>query len=174
MGEAEPLALSMTLDDKFALLPRALASVYMNATRIFDSCQARERNAPDCGGGRAGGADRMLAAGKVGRAGKAGAGGKVAKHQRKLHMLNGRRLSDGGGGRGVPRSKTISKAKMIAAKSHSGSGRPPPPYWATPQCVLKRHLLATVADVHMVDCLRREGEPALLRLIRTVSGHPMG
>ena len=40
------------------------------------------------------------------------------------------------------------------------------PYWATPQCVLKRHLIANVEGVRMVDCLRMGGGPAALRLLR--------
>ena len=40
------------------------------------------------------------------------------------------------------------------------------PYWATPQCVLKRHLLAQLPDVRMVDCLREVGQRPLLRLVR--------
>ena len=41
-----------------------------------------------------------------------------------------------------------------------------PPYWATPQCILKRHLLAADPNMGMVDCTRREGQPVLMRLIR--------
>ena len=51
--------------------------------------------------------------------------------------------------------------------ARGGAGRMKlPPYWATPQCILKRHLLARLPELRMGDCLRGPQEPALLRLVR--------
>ena len=53
VGESEPLAsLPLTLDDRFGLMSRAVASVYMNATDAFTRCQSRATNTHHCDGGK--------------------------------------------------------------------------------------------------------------------------
>ena len=75
----------------------------------------------------------------------------------------------GGGGGGLKAKAKLpggkhgllnSKRALLAASQHT-------PYWATPQCVLKRHLLSHLPDVRMVDCLREAGQRGpVMRLVR--------
>ena len=73
----------------------------------------------------------------------------------KLHQAKMAMLARGGAAGGVG-----------SAAAGAGLARAPPPYWATPQCVLKRHLLEHLKGLRMVDCMRPDGGPAVLRLIR--------
>ena len=157
-GEAHPLAqLPLTMDDKFAAMPRAVADVYMNATSSFARCQLQQENAALCGGAKA-----MVTASLKGRSGE-----KLLAHK----MRVGRRALERRASENVP-----SRAHGFASKQ-SSRDRPrdrqgkanvaiQTPYWATPQCVLKRHLLATLPGLHAVDCTRQLGQRPLLRLVR--------
>ena len=158
-----PLAqLPLTMDDKFALMPRRVAAVYMNASRAFRECQAREVNALDCGdGGRMG-----LPAGKP-----------MGKPMRGLLLAKGQMAGPGARGNtaagpGKAAAFKGARTKMMrkrALSSRSGAERPShSPYWATPQCILKRHLIRALPDLRMFDCLRVEGGPRgpPVRLIR--------
>lgn len=151
-----------TLDDKFALMPRRVAAVYMNATKVYEVCQSREVNEPDCSGG------------KGGKGGK-GAMFKGGREVRSLAM----------------KSRAMSKdaRRRMKAMYKVGKGRPSaegdlphgrgrrlqvwtsPAYWATPQCVLKRHLIAHLPELRIFDCLRGEGSRGVvLRLVRPEMG----
>jgi hypothetical protein len=151
-----------TLDDKFALMPRRVAAVYMNATKAYEVCQSREVNEPDCSGG------------KGGKGGK-GAMFKGGREVRSLAM----------------KSRAMSKdaRRRMKAMYKVGKGRPSaegdlphgrgrrlqvwtsPAYWATPQCVLKRHLIAHLPELRIFDCLRGEGSRGVvLRLVRPEMG----
>ena len=132
LGESEPLAsLPLTLDDKFALMSREVASVYMNATSAFSACQSRRANLLSCGDGSSGSDKRAIG--------------------KSLRSLKGR----------AERPKQGSQSAMGKFRMPA-----PSPYWATPQCVLKRHLIEHLPDIRMVDCLRKAGERPPLRLIR--------
>ena len=143
-GEPEPLAsLPLTLDDKFGLMTREVAAVYMNATGAFSACQSRRLNAPSCGDGG------LLQA----RGGDAAAANLV-------------RARPGGGSLKAKLSSSRHGLKRALAGAHFAAHQP---YWATPQCVLKRHLLTHLPDVRMVDCLREPGQRPLLRLVRPMA-----
>lgn len=161
IGQPAPFATQpLTMDDKFALMPRRVATVYMNATAAFQVCQERRTNVALCGGD-AGGRGRYLI--------------KSAGSKAKVRMHRGG-PADGNHGTAIgrslaPLSKPWSKSSLVVKRHHASSGgsRPPPPYWATPQCVLRRHLLSALPELHTVDCLRRPGEPVPLRLVRPTS-----
>lgn len=146
------------MDDKFALMPRAVAAVYMNATGAFGRCQARETNDAVCGAGAAG----------------SSGGGPFAMKSKAAMMRSGgglktRRALRGDAGRQLSQAAKLSKLDKLSALARSGGGmarQKMPPYWATPQCVLKRHLITNLPEVRMGDCLRAEGQPAALRLVR--------
>jgi len=149
VGEAAPLSQHpLTLDDKFGLMPRRVAAVYMNATAAFTECQSRTINAPDCGEGRMG----------VGGKGMMGGKGRMMK-------TKGRQLMEK-----PQKDKTAFKAMRRRALSQKGAkgfpGGGHSPYWSTPQCVLKRHLMKWIPEVRMTDCLRLDGKGPVLRLIR--------
>lgn len=151
LGTPLPLAeLPLTMDDKFGIMPRSVATVYMNATAAFERCQSRVTNEAQCGG-------RIEAHGvPATRLAKARVG---FKRPRRLLLDSEQRQ--------LPRPPLAFKHKYKRA----GTGRlmdASAPYWATPQCVLKRHLLSELPHLQMVDCLRRPGErgPRVLRLVR--------
>jgi hypothetical protein len=62
-----------------------------------------------------------------------------------------------------------STTKLPKAAAAKGMRSKHQPYWATPQCVLKRHLLSAEPRLRVLDCLRDspggQGRP-LLRLVR--------
>ena len=154
-GTPTPFAqLPLTMDDKFALMPRRVAAVYMNATASFEACQSREANDVQCGGG-----------GKL--ATKASA--KLAIRQRALALKDDGRATTKAYTKLALRQRALSLKGEGGARSRPGDGVHSvghTPYWATPQCVLKRHLLAALPDLHLVDCLRQPGERPFLRLVR--------
>ena len=153
VGDAEPLAsLPLTLDDKFALMTRDVASVYMNATHAFGTCQSRRANTLTCGGDRGGGG------------GMAGKGELLLGKRRSMQALHTLHSNARGGGIARGGASLRSKGSRLTKGDAGGGGHSP--YWATPQCVLKRHLISSLPEMRMVDCLRKPGERPLLRLIR--------
>ena len=129
---------ALTLDDKFAILPRHVADVYMNATSAFRRCTTRVANMALCGGGGI----------KMTKKGGTGDPAKTLK-------------------RGGARSLQMT-SKYGVRSAHTRAGGTEPPYWATPQCILKRHLVEHIPRLHMTGCTwDGSGERGVpLRLIR--------
>ena len=166
-GEPERLTdLPLTMDDKFAMMPRAVASVYMNATSAFAACQSRATNLIDCGDKGMGGKGAAVKAMKGGLGMKGGkgmskggmykVGGLKARlppdvmlqRSKEKARLKGRRLLE----------EVIEEGRRLQMRHQ--------PYWATPQCVLKRHLLAGLGpELRMINCMAALNGP-LLRLVR--------
>ena len=150
-GPAPLASLPLTLDDKFAVMPRQLARVYLNASGAFHACQTRRDNERDC---------TTMFGGKGGVKGSV-KGGKLKGSWAVNSYVKGRALSNMVHGRGrSEKRRALSDGRSMMRRGV------PAPYWATPQCILKRHLLQNSPGVRMVDCTRDPGEPALLRLIR--------
>ena len=167
---APPLAqYPLTLDDKFALMPRRVAAVYMNATKAYEVCQSREVNEPDCSGGKFSKEARDLAVKSLAVKLKARSLAMKSKAMSKDARRRMKAMYKGGKGR----SSAESSAEGVPPQ---GRGRrlqtwTSPAYWATPQCVLKRHLMAHIPELRMLDCLRGEGNRgAVLRLVRPEMG----
>ena len=86
-----------------------------------------------------------------------------------LHTLHSSTRGGGGitrGGGAAHGNGAALRAKGLRPTKGDAGGGGHSPYWATPQCVLKRHLIFSLPEIRMVDCLRKPGERPLLRLIR--------
>ena len=170
LSTAPPLAqYPLTLDDKFALMPRRVAVVYMNATKAYEVCQSREVNEPDCSGGKFSKEARDLAVKSLAVKLKARSLAMKSKAMSKDARRRMKAMYKGGKGR----SSAESSAEGVPPQ---GRGRrlqtwTSPAYWATPQCVLKRHLMAHLPELRIFDCLRGEGSRGVvLRLVRPQMG----
>ena len=175
-GDALPSPPERPVDDKFALMSRRLARLYLNATAAFDGCYARQTTEPYCSvdlgpsskfarpphaagakGGKlahAGGRTRarrglalLTKAGGVGHGGGSKGG-----------FVKGHAGGGGGGGGGGAAGASPPKARRGSGSGGLGFS----PYWATPQCVLTYHLKRQLHDLHTVKCIA----PARMRLAR--------
>ena len=146
-GDREPSRPTMPVDDKFALMPRALARFYLNATAAFDGCYARNTTASLC---------TVARKGKGPPLGKDKAGAPLGKtrrlfarrqqQQQQQRPPRGQQPQLGARyGRG-----SRSMASAMATPGHS-------PYWATPQCILTHYLVTHVPDLQTVRCLPPPG-----------------
>ena len=153
-----------TLGDKWALMRRDVADVYMNATRAFDGqarlctprttfCGTREKAATQrcrCAGSprrtprrlrRPLGADtvQVLMPPPLTR---------VLPHH--AQCISRRAVDEACGvtKKGGKALKPALKGRRLAHARRRHS-----PYWATPQCVLGRHMVAAFDDLHVVGCV---------------------
>ena len=76
------------------------------------------------------------------------------------------KLSSAAAKMGAAKLGAASKHKLGGARLGAAWEWERAPYWATPQCVLKRHLLEKMPQVRMLDCTRAPGQLPLLRLLR--------
>ena len=172
------------LDDKFAIMPRAVAEYYFNATAPFHSCAVESENSPWClpmekgGNGEQGGkGERGGKGGKGGHSKGGHTGGRYTKgsylkgsYLQGVHSKG--RYSHGGYTNGDGRQLSIQSDKWrppytqplsrprLGQLTHS-------PYWATPQCVFTRHLLSRLPDLHLASgCLEGPEGASFPRLVR--------
>ena len=170
-GDTQPAPPDRPVDDKFALMSRRLARLYLNATAAFDGCYARKTTEPYCAVD--GSPLSKFARPHVAKGGKLALAGHT-RMRRGLAMLTkpggvghgGRagfvkgHAAGGGVGAGVPPPKV--RRSGVGGGGGGGGGLGFSPYWATPQCVLTYHLKTQLHDLHTVKCIT----PPRVRLVR--------
>ena len=134
------LAGGKPLDDKFGLMARRVAEVYFNSTAAFYSCALQRINGPSC-------LPLMttsIPAPSFKPSFKVAA--LAAKGLARARALAGKeKLMGGGLGKAAALPPRQGRRSLQQAPGHS-------PYWATPQCVLTRHMLARLPDLEVVAC----------------------